>query len=30
MIEACRDYPVPKVMALAESEALLQRLVASG
>jgi alcohol dehydrogenase class IV len=27
MIEACRDYPVPKVMALAESEALLQKLV---
>ncbi|MGI9245562.1 MAG: iron-containing alcohol dehydrogenase [Steroidobacteraceae bacterium] len=27
MIEAARDYPVPKVMALAESEALLARMV---
>jgi alcohol dehydrogenase class IV len=26
MIEASRDYPVPKAMALAESEALLQRM----
>ena len=28
MIEASRDYPVPKVMALAESEALLRRMQA--
>ena len=28
MIEAARDYPVPKVMALAESEALLRRMQA--
>ena len=26
MIEAARDYPVPKVMGLAESESLLQRM----
>jgi alcohol dehydrogenase class IV len=26
MIEASRDYPVPKVMGLAESEALLHRM----
>jgi alcohol dehydrogenase class IV len=28
MIEAARDYPVPKVMALAESEELLRRMAA--
>jgi hypothetical protein len=28
MIEAHRDYPVPKNMRLAEAEALLQRCVA--
>jgi alcohol dehydrogenase class IV len=28
MVEASRDYPVPKVMALAESEALLRRMQA--
>jgi len=28
MIEAARDYPVPKLMALAESEALLRRMQA--
>jgi len=28
MVEAARDYPVPKSMTLAESQALLQRLLA--
>jgi alcohol dehydrogenase len=28
MVEASRDYPVPKIMALAESEALLRRMQA--